>query len=87
MEELQSRLAKEFGLAPARTENGGWDLMTITEWAPSVDIIGDEKERQAKADLPEVKREEVNPNGIPSQSPGLARSDYPGTACAKIHEP
>ena len=33
--------------------------MTITEWAPSVDIIEDEKEWLVKADLPEVKKEEV----------------------------
>ena len=33
--------------------------MTITEWAPFVDIIEDEKEWLVKADLPEVKKEEV----------------------------
>ena len=33
--------------------------MTITEWAPSVDIIEDEKEWLVKADLPEVKRDDV----------------------------
>ena len=59
MEDLQSRLTKLFGLTPARTENGGRELMTITEWAPSVDIIEDEKEWLVKADLPEVKKEEV----------------------------
>ena len=59
MEELQSRFARILGLAPAHTENGGRELMTITEWAPSVDIIEDEKEWLVKADLPEVKKEEV----------------------------
>jgi HSP20 family protein len=33
--------------------------MTVTEWAPSVDIIEDEKEYLVKADLPEVKKEDV----------------------------
>ena len=59
MEELQSRFTKLFGLTPARTENGGQELMTITEWTPSVDIIEDEKEWLVKADLPEVKKEDV----------------------------
>ena len=31
--------------------------MTTTEWAPSVDIIEDDKEFVVKADLPEVKKE------------------------------
>jgi HSP20 family protein len=59
MEDLQSRFTRLFGLTPARTENGGRELMTITEWAPSVDIIEDEKEWLVKADLPEVSKENV----------------------------
>ena len=59
MEELQSQFTKLFGLTPARSENGGKELMTITEWAPSVDIIEDEKEWLVKADLPEVKKDDV----------------------------
>jgi len=59
MEDLQSRFTRLFGLTPARTENGGRELMTITEWAPFVGIIEDEKEWLVKADLPEVKKEEV----------------------------
>ena len=59
MEDLQSRFTRLFGLTPARTENGDRELMTITEWAPSVDIIEDEKEWLVKADLPEVKKEDV----------------------------
>jgi HSP20 family protein len=59
MEDLQSRFAKLFGLTPARTGNGGKELMTVTEWAPSVDITEDDKEYLVKADLPEVKKEDV----------------------------
>jgi HSP20 family protein len=59
MEEMQSRFSKLFGLTPARAGNGGQELMTVTEWAPSVDIIEDEKEWLVKADLPEVKKENV----------------------------
>lgn len=59
MHETQDRLARIFGLAPARVGNGGQEAMTITEWAPSVDIVEDEKEWLVKADLPEVKKEDV----------------------------
>jgi HSP20 family protein len=59
MEEAQHRLAQFFGLSPARTGDGGREAMTVTEWAPSVDIIEDDKEWLLKADLPEVKKEDV----------------------------
>jgi HSP20 family protein len=59
MDETHSRLAKIFGLSQPRFGNGGQELMTIAEWAPSVDIIEDEKEWLVKADLPEVKKEDV----------------------------
>ena len=59
MEETHNRLARLFGLSPARTGNGGQEAMTITQWAPSVDIIEDDKEWLVKADLPEVKKEDV----------------------------
>jgi HSP20 family protein len=59
MEELQGRLAKLFSLGPPRIGNGGKELITVTEWAPTVDIIEDEKEYVVKADLPEVKKEDV----------------------------
>jgi HSP20 family protein len=59
MEESQNRLARFFGLSPARTGDGGREAMTVTEWAPSVDIIEDDKEWLVKADLPEVKKDDV----------------------------
>ena len=59
MEDLESRLAKFLGLAPTHTTTGGQELMTVAEWAPSVDISEDDKEWLVKADLPEVKKEDV----------------------------
>jgi len=59
MEDLQSRLAKLFNLGTARFGNGGKEFMTVTEWAPAVDITEDDKEYLVKADLPEVKKEDV----------------------------
>jgi HSP20 family protein len=59
MEELQGRLAKLFSLGPPRIGNGAKEMITGTEWAPTVDITEDEKEFLLKADLPEVKKEDV----------------------------
>ena len=58
LEDLQSRLSTLFGRAPLR-KNGGKEVMTVAEWAPLVDITEDEKEYLIKAELPEVKKEEV----------------------------
>jgi HSP20 family protein len=59
MEETQGRLARIFGLSPNRAASEGREAMTIAEWAPSVDIIEDDKEWLVKADLPEVRKEDV----------------------------
>lgn len=59
MEELQNRFSKLFGLTPTRFGNGEKELFTASEWAPSVDITEDEKEWLVKADLPDVKKEDV----------------------------
>lgn len=59
MDEVQSRFARILGLTPSRRANDGEELMTVTQWAPSVDIIEDSKEWLVKADLPEVKKEDV----------------------------
>ena len=62
MDDLQNRLARFFGLAPARGTTGGQELMMVAEWAPLVDISEDDKEWLVKADLPEVKKEDVKVN-------------------------
>lgn len=59
MDDLHNRMTRLFGLAPARVSNGGKEALTVAEWAPSVDITEDEKEYVLKADLPEVKKEDV----------------------------
>lgn len=60
MDDLHNRMARLWGLAPARTAEGGQETMTVATWAPSVDILEDEKEWLIKADLPEVRKEDVN---------------------------
>ena len=59
MEDLQSRFAKLFGLTPARIIDGGKEALTVAEWMPFVDITEDDKEYVVKADLPDVKKEDV----------------------------
>ena len=61
MEELQNRLSSFLGMS--RTPLGGTEkeeTMTLSEWAPLVDITEDEKEYVVKAELPEVKKEELS---------------------------
>lgn len=70
LEDLQNRLSNilEF---PALRKNGEKEALAIAEWAPAVDITEDDKEYLVKAELPEVKKEEVKvtvENGILSIS-------------------
>ena len=59
MDDLHNRLARFFGWAPARTAAGGQELMTAAEWTPAIEISEDDKEWLVKADLPEVKKDDV----------------------------
>src|SRR6266446_386457 len=59
MEELQNRLSGLFGRAPVRRKNGEQESITVAEWAPLVDITEDDKEYLIKAELPDVKKEDV----------------------------
>lgn len=56
--EMENRLEKFFG-RPARTANGDTEQLTVAQWAPAVDITEDDKEYLIKAELPEMKKEDV----------------------------
>ena len=56
LDEFQNRLGSFFGHSPARRNREG----TFSSWSPAVDIIEDEKEFLVKAELPEVKKEDVH---------------------------
>ncbi|WHZ14652.1 MAG: hypothetical protein OJF52_001491 [Nitrospira sp.] len=58
MEEMEHRLATFLDRSPA-SPKGGKEEMTVAEWMPLVDIMEDEKEYLIKAELPEVKKEDV----------------------------
>ena len=57
-DELESRLATMFGTREA-TGSGGKEALTVAQWSPLVDITEDEKEYLIKAELPEMKKEDV----------------------------
>jgi len=57
MEDMQNRLSSLFGRAPARRGNG--KELAIADWAPLADITEDDKEYIIKAELPDVKKEDV----------------------------
>jgi len=59
MDDLQSRLANLFERVPTRRKDGENESITVAEWAPLVDITEDEKEYIIKAELPEIKKEDV----------------------------
>lgn len=61
MEDLQKRLNSIFGFAPARAANGNGNKenMTVAQWLPLVDITEDNREYLIKAELPEVRKEDV----------------------------
>lgn len=60
MEELQNRLSSIFGLAPGRRTGNGDAVSSIADWTPLVDITEDDKEFLIKAELPELRREDVS---------------------------
>jgi len=58
LDDLQSRLSTLLGRAPVR-KDGEDEAMTVAEWAPLVDIVEDEHGYLIKAEVPEVKKEDV----------------------------
>jgi HSP20 family protein len=59
LEHLQQHLATLFGRAPIRTPSDKEEALTVAKWAPLVDIIEHDREYLIKAELPEVKKDDV----------------------------
>jgi HSP20 family protein len=57
MEDVLDRLNRSFGAA--FRNGGGKELLTVADWAPVVDIQETDTEYLVKAELPEVKKEDV----------------------------
>ena len=71
IKDLQDRLSSLFNTSSFRRGDGQEETMTVTEWAPLVDISEDDKEYCIRTELPGVKKEEVKvtvENGVLSIS-------------------
>jgi HSP20 family protein len=58
LDDMSQRLNRLFGRSAARSEPGTEALATV-DWAPSVDISETDSEYIIKAEIPEVKKEDV----------------------------
>lgn len=60
LEEMSARLNRVFGhaLVPSKAE-GSKESMAMFDWSPTVDIAETPEEFQIKAELPEVKKDDV----------------------------
>ena len=59
LEALQHGLGSLFSSSPAQWPEGQEEPLAVAEWSPLVDISEDDKEYLIKAELPEVKKEDV----------------------------
>jgi len=58
LEDMSERLNRVFNRPAARSANGK-ETITVADWIPTVDIAETETEYQIKAELPEVRKEDV----------------------------
>ena len=71
LDEVQNRFGRFFGGFPTGLREGNGETLTSPDWSPQVDITEDDQEYLIKADLPEMKKEDVKvvvENGILSVS-------------------
>lgn len=60
LEEMSDRLNRMIARPPAgQTVGQGKEVMTVADWTPTVDISETEAEYAIKAELPDVKKEDV----------------------------
>jgi HSP20 family protein len=59
LEALQHGLGSLFSRSPVQWPEGQEEPLAVAEWAPLVDISEDDHEYLIKAELPEVKKEDV----------------------------
>lgn len=61
IEEMEKRLSTVFGRSPVLAGDRK-ESITVAEWSPLVDIAEDEKEYLVKAEIPEMKKEDIKIN-------------------------
>ncbi|THJ20975.1 MAG: Hsp20/alpha crystallin family protein [Nitrospira sp. CG24E] len=58
LEDMSDRLNRMFN-RPALPKTNGKETMVVADWVPSVDVTESEGEYQIKAEIPDVKKEDV----------------------------
>ena len=62
LEELEKRLSTAYGRVPVSASSEKKEAITVAEWSPLVDITEDDKEYVIKAEIPEMKKEDIKIN-------------------------
>jgi HSP20 family protein len=62
LEEMEKRLSTFFGRPMTPTAGDKEETMAVAQWSPLVDITEDEKEYVVKAEIPEMKKEDIKLN-------------------------
>lgn len=62
LEEMEKRLSTLFGRPPMSGGSEKKEAISVTEWSPLVDITEDDKEYVVKAEIPEMKKEDIKIN-------------------------
>jgi len=62
VEELEKRLSQLLGRSAPAGNGDKNEAITVAQWSPVVDISEDEKEYAIKAELPDVKKEDIKLN-------------------------
>lgn len=62
IEEMEKRLSAMLGRPAPAAGGDKKEAITVAEWSPLVDISEDEKEYTIKAELPDVKKEDIKLN-------------------------
>lgn len=59
LDELSERMSQMFRRSPLARGGGRGEGVTMPDWAPAVDIVETPQEFQIKAELPDVKKEDI----------------------------
>ena len=62
LEDMEKRLSTIFGRSAMGGDSEKKEAISVTEWSPLVDISEDEKEYVVKAEIPEMKKEDIKIN-------------------------
>lgn len=62
LEDMEKRLSTYFGRPLIPTTGEKEEAMAVAQWSPLVDISEDEKEYVVKAEIPEMKKEDIKLN-------------------------